>query len=702
MATLADMEHFSPKKATSEPIEWLISSQPVVAVFAKKEGAQSDQHLGLQLNHNCESDVLVLWIGLREKTHELLVTLTIRVQSSYKRHTRKQASRRGRLMFLIVPVESLVVDCADVAYHALSKDGLLAPLLDSPSDVDSANSRVLRMSFDIGTAKSFVIMPSDPVAGTQQRPLINLLDKFKSLSEVSRFCLYANHDGALESSVQYVQTMLNGSIPMSTPVIELRAFYPGRRRAAINAWEHQGWRQREEESTDVKGDISIAAPPYPGRPESPQLSNIIGQNPAASTHLPPALPPPSYTPCALPATDPCSSPPPSGGLVQTNPPTPKTSVSAVDNARITSDPDSNYQRIFSSRTPPPRPSPEPSLSPNYSTNLLSDCSRSRQPSVPSCKVAVSADIHTNVQVLQTSSILPCIVDDPIRACSVSSVVAETPNKKRPSAFEDCNSAKRNSNTSISCAQTQQRPDVVLGQEKPQYGSVLQEMCHDGVPFSPTVLDEDSYRSMLLPGISHEMPSVPLTQDALPRNSTIECSDRVSAALEDRITQWLIQAWSLCPDAHYIFVTDLIELGAEASKEDPVAFDDCRVACTTSLLRYCARKSSDTVALALSKTNEMTREDIPRMLRRLVSWLYVLEPAAKLDVLSELLKLSMLEQQLLSPACEDEGCFDEVHVRYMRQRAEIISSACVRLSREGLACNSDLAVKMLQEKERNEI
>lgn len=207
MADMSDMRMFSARIIPNEPVVWLVSSQPVVVQF-QPEGTKSLQHLGLPLSHNGESDLVKLWIGHRESSRELLVTLTIRLKIGSERHTRKQSSRRGRLMFLIVPVESLAVRCADLAYHALSNDPILAPILDLPSDSHSANSRVLKIYVNIGATRSFVIMPPDRVTGVQPGRSMDLLDQLKSLSEASEFCLFANHDRTLQQSLESVMTIL--------------------------------------------------------------------------------------------------------------------------------------------------------------------------------------------------------------------------------------------------------------------------------------------------------------------------------------------------------------------------------------------------------------------------------------------------------------------------------------------------------------
>jgi hypothetical protein len=117
MAALSDMEMGFGKTSSDNPIQWIISSRPVVVQF-EKEGTHALEHLGLPFSHNGETGVLVLWIGFRVNTRELLVTLTVRLKMNPERHTRGRIPHKGRLMFLVVPVESLTIRHTNVAYQA--------------------------------------------------------------------------------------------------------------------------------------------------------------------------------------------------------------------------------------------------------------------------------------------------------------------------------------------------------------------------------------------------------------------------------------------------------------------------------------------------------------------------------------------------------------------------------------------------------
>jgi hypothetical protein len=148
------------------------------------------------LSYNSETDVLVLWVGFRVDTREPLVILTIRLNENPERHTRRQIPRKGRLMFKVVPVQSLTIRYTDIAYHELVKNSVLEPFLDLLSDHESATCRISEIEVDIDT-KSFVIMPGEPFTGRQSkqsRQSVSLLDRLKSLYEVTKFCLFTNHD----------------------------------------------------------------------------------------------------------------------------------------------------------------------------------------------------------------------------------------------------------------------------------------------------------------------------------------------------------------------------------------------------------------------------------------------------------------------------------------------------------------------------
>jgi hypothetical protein len=313
-------------------------------------------------------------------TRELLATLTIRLNVNPERHTRRQTPRKGRLMFMVVPVESLTVRYTNVAYHELVKNSMLEPFLDLPSDHESATCRISKIEVDIDT-KSFVIMPEEPVTGRQSkqsRQSVNLLDRLKSLSEVTKFRLFTNHDPTFQQAIEHVQEKLQqDALPAVTSDIQYRAFYPGRRKAAIDLWAHQGWNSKEEGGDSQEKVSHDNIMPCTKLSAKRKATDIADQSYAC---LPASSPPPEYAVCASPVGPSASSlclPPLSDER---------------DQASITSDACNNHnrteifsaavfahERIFSPMPSPLPPPPASPLSPDYSADLLSV--RSRPPAL---------------------------------------------------------------------------------------------------------------------------------------------------------------------------------------------------------------------------------------------------------------------------------------------------------------------------------
>lgn len=92
-----------------------------------------------------------------------------------------------------------------------------------------------------------------------------------------------------------------------------------------------------------------------------------------------------------------------------------------------------------------------------------------------------------------------------------------------------------------------------------------------------------------------------------------------------ISLWLTKAWEFCPSAHYIFIAELLRVGAAIDHGDTDAetIITCRVACTLALLRHCMREEMAKVHDAGS----VAKYDVNDDLSALISWLYRLHPGA---------------------------------------------------------------------------
>jgi hypothetical protein len=95
-------------------------------------------------------------------------------------------------------------------------------------------------------------MPADRITGhqsRQSRQALDLLDRLKSLSKVTNIGLFTNHDPTFHQAIEHVQEGLQqDTLPVTTPDIQCRAFYSGRRKPAINLLADQGWNPKQEGS----------------------------------------------------------------------------------------------------------------------------------------------------------------------------------------------------------------------------------------------------------------------------------------------------------------------------------------------------------------------------------------------------------------------------------------------------------------------
>jgi hypothetical protein len=568
-------------------------------------------------------------------------------------------------MFLVVPVESLTVRYTDVAYHELVKNPVLGPLLDLPGDHESATCRISKIEVDFDT-KSSVIMPADRVTGDrskQSRQSLNLLDRLKSLSEVTKFCLFTNHDPAFQQAIEHVQRELH---LVKTPIIQCRAFYPGRRLAATDKWTDQGWILREEGSDGHEKESNDEVLPCTKSTAKRKAIDIVDGDDAG---LPASSPPPEYAACISPA--PSASSPCLPCLLDKR-----------DQASNTSDTRKNLnrtgalsvavsanERFFASIPLPTPPPPSSPLSPNYSADLLSENFSHGS------KIATPAVFGASIQVARSSS-LP--YGRAVRR--VGSIVAATPCKRR---------------LTTSCAGSSNVKTTAPLSRPLYFGDIHQRnlnyLMQDGAHVSPTVADETSHHGIVSPSSPCELHDTASRSVHHPSIHAIpaEGGDE-SPSLETRLTQWIIQAWSICPDVHYLYIEGLLALGQEVSKKCTQGFDDRRIALTCSLLRYRAEQTSTKDITLQFGTPLYDKHNVTAVLPRMISWLYTLEPQVSLTPFVDLLGLSQIEQRMLS--CEDGSTED--YKEYMRECACIVSRACVLASERGV--KSDVGIRMRQE------
>lgn len=159
--------------------------------------------------------------------------------------------------------------------------------------------------------------------------------------------------------------------------------------------------------------------------------------------------------------------------------------------------------------------------------------------------------------------------------------------------------------------------------------------------------------------------------------------------------WLIQAWESCPHAHYIFITNLLSLGAAALSSDADVFRATRVECTDVLLTYCAKEELDSSGSLIPPTQPLPisvvskKKTVCADTLALISWLLLLDSTADLVLFGSLQRLTVIKERLLRLceassfgqylAAEDEDEYRVVLGKFVEMKALVVCEACMRLS-----------------------
>ncbi|THX81121.1 hypothetical protein D6D04_04234 [Aureobasidium pullulans] len=669
MATQADIDGLASKLMTSAPLSWVVADCPVVAVYDNKI-IQESEFLGQPLDRNGCGDILRLWIGSNQVTREMLVTLTIRIRAS---PVRKKTRRQGRLMFLIVPVESLRLHSSCIDYSSIKM--LPQCPLDVPNDVKSAKTQLLHMSLDLGSTNSDVIMPEYQCRPNVMPQAMVLLRKLKLLSESSSFQLYTNQDGAIQAALQNVSTMLAGSASITTPSVVLTGFYPGGRSACRNLWHEQGWFELEDTNHNDQKRIEASGtnhketikshdpqPPPPYEFDDVLPPKFASSREADEPHLPPTA---SFSPeqrtSDLPHTAPFSPHLPPAGA----PPT----VCAADQlARplAVAHPSAGSSQIFAPSSRLHHSTPEPSLSPNYSATFLSGFPSAS----PLRKIS-------NVLEDQRGTVTR---DGSCLSVQVAASICDR-------AFSDGDFSTR-ANTPSG---TDRVPDSLTRKRLPSYPS------EEGLtsPAKRLATATATPRSLLLNGLNAGLS--PTVADTISiHDEQVVCelaSDNNTTATSDQMSQWLMVAWDYCPTAHYLFIAELLKYGAATSSNQVEEVATCHVNCTLALLAHCTvqRLAVEQIDAAAGSHSIISDET-----KALLRWLYILRPSADMEVFEALLQLSISEHRLLHASTEEEH--SSLADSYKQHKANIIGQACTTLGQEMLHKNDEqnISTNMLRE------
>lgn len=229
-----------PQLSPRVSLEWLVYEQPVVALFSRSGNpGYTDvdrEHLGQTFRHDGDLGLL-LSVAHSEQDNKLLVLLSHKIIVSH--------GGKPRILYMFVPVESLGIEIAEPASWKMS-DGIV-PLRAVDDDNDAGEnhlSRLVRTSFSLAK-ESWVIMPNQPRLGRVPDNAMSTLRKLKSLSEATRFDLFAADDPLVYQGLLRVKALLAERAVTGFNVNHYR-FYPGGRSAVVGAWRCQGWLPQEE------------------------------------------------------------------------------------------------------------------------------------------------------------------------------------------------------------------------------------------------------------------------------------------------------------------------------------------------------------------------------------------------------------------------------------------------------------------------
>ena len=117
MTTEIQIEGLTLKLKMDSALPLIVKDQSVVAIFEDPTTKKKDS-LGQVSDRNGCSDILRLSIGVNQKPSRLFITLAIWIRTGRVRNKNKS---KGRLMFLVVPAESLALETAFDDHDAIVK-----------------------------------------------------------------------------------------------------------------------------------------------------------------------------------------------------------------------------------------------------------------------------------------------------------------------------------------------------------------------------------------------------------------------------------------------------------------------------------------------------------------------------------------------------------------------------------------------------
>ena len=677
MTTEIEIEGLALKLETDDALSLVVRGQPVVAVFKDSTTNEKDSLGQVSVRNSC-SDILRLWIGVDQKTSKLFISLAISIGA---KRSRNKNNKTGRLMFLVVPAETLTLKSGCDDYDNFTKQ-LPTNISDKPFDVKSGKCKLLRMSFEIDSPGSYVIMPQYKRQANATDQQMALLRKLKSLSESTQFELFTNYDEATSAAIEDLCTIQAGMAV--TPSVVLEKLYSSKQSGCIDMWVAQGWREQnlvvkcavaaanDAEHVDNSHDV-LGPPGY--EPQAPSFEKLLSSQDRdkAPDQASPVWPGdhPLRTCPDLPSTAPPYST--HAELKSRSHDITCQHASAVTSASRDYPGSATINPLNHSRMLPTSPSRDPRTpatisSYDYIATFLSgipdyaDCApvvsicHDEQKSSTNCSVPqrdrdlsrmTREKLYARVEVPATDSGNAA----PIFASTlwdITSQIPDSPTRKRRLSQPPNNEMARPAN----------RP----------FHTSSNEMHGSYEALSSTVADSLTY---------HDGRTEPgqVIADCDP------CSLPQRASL---LSSWLLEAWKHCPDAHHVLERELMKLATAINHsirhEDITTY---RVACTFALINHCTREGS----IKCSHRGLGTDRNIANDLLTLTTWLYEMHPKADMEYFSSLSRLSLLVKRSQTVSCQTDD-FKSVLRSYRQQKADIVGQACLRYSDKLLQCGSE--------------
>jgi hypothetical protein len=686
MTTEIQIEGLAFTLETDDALSLVVKGQPVVAVFEDSTTKEKDSLGQVSVRNSC-SDVLRLWIGVDQKTSKLFIALAICIGS---KRSRNKNNKTGRLMFLVIPAETLTLESACDDYDNFAKQ-LPTNVSDKPSDDKSRKCKLLRMSFEIDSLRSYVIMPQYKRQANATNQQMALLRKLKSLSESTRFELFTNYDEATSTVVQNLCKIQAGMAV--TPSISLEKLYSSKQSGCIGMWVAQGWREqglvvkcavaacKDAEHVNESHDV-LGPPRY--EPQAPSFEKLLSSQDRDE------------------APDQASLAWTGDHLLRTSPDLPSTAPPYSTHAELNSRSHDITCQHASAATPASRDYPDPATVTRLNHGEILPTSPSRDPRTPATTSSYNyiatflsgfsgypdcvpvGSIGHDEETSSTNCFVPQRNRDLARMTREKSYArVEVPATDSENAYPTFASTLWDIISQISDSPTRKRRlsqssnnEVARPVNRPFNTSshALQES--NDIP-SCTVADNLSY---------HDVQTEPgqVTADRDP------CSFAQRAS---PLSMWLLEAWKYCPDAHHVLEMELLRLATainHSTRDEDVTAD--RVACTSALIDHCTREGSTNCSHASHDTDR----DIATDLLTLTTWLYEMHPRADMEYFSSLSQLSLLVKRSQSSSCQpnDHGTLLQ---SYKQQKADIVGQACLRYSDELLQQGPETVGSWMSEK-----